>query len=65
MLVKKSMLVKNFGYVGEKISHVGERYVGEDRNLHVCWRSMLANKFSMLVKKNPYVGEKFSPTYRF
>ena len=59
MLVKKSMLVKNFGYVGEKISHVGERYVGEDRNLHVCWWSMLANNFFMLVKTKPVRWGKF------
>ena len=45
MLVKKSMLVKNFG-------NVGEGYVGEEKHFHVCW-------WSMLVKKIVYVGEKF------
>ena len=30
MLVKKSMLVKNFG-------NVGEGYVGEGKHFHVCW----------------------------
>ena len=35
MLAKKYVGEKQ--YVGEKIRYVGERYVGEYRNLNVCW----------------------------
>ena len=75
MLVKKSMLVKNF------------MYVGEDRNWYVCWWSMLAKSFlyvgekncmlvknlnrklnvcwwSMLVKNFLYVGEHFEQKFK-
>ena len=40
MLVKKSLLVKSY------------LYVGEDRNVNVCWWSMLEKTFL-------YVGEKY------
>ena len=35
MLVKKYVGEKK--YVGGKFRYVGERYVGEGRNLNVCW----------------------------
>ena len=35
MLVKKCVGEKK--YVGETFRYVGEKYVGECRNLNVCW----------------------------
>ena len=48
-LVKKYVGEKK--HVGETFRYVGEKYVGECRNLNVCWRNMLVKNLCMLVKK--------------